>query len=170
MRHSVQVFDVWLSAFVCGPTPTESGKAVTSHTPIIHPRRRWIRRIVLGMSRPSADVSSLTEEQQSILQQYTSITNQDAEAAIPLLQRSQWNVQVRHAPMCSRILYTWKSYSKVKARFPCHPSLTRPPDSNPTLLRWRAHLRSSRRSSGGVPSSRHPPLRNPHERLLRSFP
>jgi len=48
------------------------------------------------MSSSSADISSLTEEQQSILQQYTSITNQEVDAAIPLLQRSQWNVQVIH--------------------------------------------------------------------------
>jgi len=48
------------------------------------------------MSSSSADISSLTEEQQSSLQQYTSITNQEVDAAIPLLQRSQWNVQVRH--------------------------------------------------------------------------
>jgi FAS-associated factor 2 len=47
------------------------------------------------MSSSPADVSSLTEEQQASLQQYTSITNQDVEPAVGLLQRSQWNVQVR---------------------------------------------------------------------------
>jgi FAS-associated factor 2 len=49
------------------------------------------------MASPTAqaDISQLSEEQQLALQQYTSVTDQDAGAAIPLLQRSQWNVQVR---------------------------------------------------------------------------
>jgi FAS-associated factor 2 len=29
------------------------------------------------------------------LQQFTSMTDQDLESALPILQRSQWNVQVR---------------------------------------------------------------------------
>jgi UBA-like protein len=41
------------------------------------------------------DLSSLTPEQQSALEQYTAVTNQQIEDAIPLLNRTQWNVQVR---------------------------------------------------------------------------
>lgn len=41
------------------------------------------------------DISSLSEGQQVALGTYTSVTNQEASEAIPLLQRSEWNVQVR---------------------------------------------------------------------------
>ena len=44
------------------------------------------------MSTP--DISQLSESQQAALQTYTSVTDQDPIAAIPLLQRSEWNVQV----------------------------------------------------------------------------
>lgn len=40
------------------------------------------------------DLGQLSASQQESLQQYTSVTNQELKDAIPLLQRSQWNVQV----------------------------------------------------------------------------
>jgi FAS-associated factor 2 len=40
------------------------------------------------------DISSLSEEQQLALQQYTSVTDQDLAAAVPLLQKCQWNTQI----------------------------------------------------------------------------
>jgi FAS-associated factor 2 len=43
---------------------------------------------------PEVDIGQLSEDQQLALQQYTSVTDQDVNAAIPVLQRSQWNVQV----------------------------------------------------------------------------
>lgn len=46
------------------------------------------------MADAGADISQLTEEQQAALQQFTSVTDQDHETAIPLLQRCQWNVQI----------------------------------------------------------------------------
>jgi FAS-associated factor 2 len=46
------------------------------------------------MASAGIDISSLTAEQQATLQQYTAVTDQDSAAAIPLLQRSEWNVQV----------------------------------------------------------------------------
>jgi UBA-like domain len=46
------------------------------------------------MASSDMDVASLTPEQQSALEQYMSFTSQELEAAVPLLQRSQWNVQV----------------------------------------------------------------------------
>jgi len=42
----------------------------------------------------SSDISQLTSSQQEALQTYTSVTDQDPIAAIPLLQRSEWNVQI----------------------------------------------------------------------------
>lgn len=50
------------------------------------------------MAEADADISSLTEDQQSTLQQYTSVTDQEVSAAIPLLRRCEWNVQVRAKP------------------------------------------------------------------------
>ncbi|KAF2849113.1 hypothetical protein T440DRAFT_469538 [Plenodomus tracheiphilus IPT5] len=46
------------------------------------------------MADPSVDISSLTEEQQLALQQYTAVTDQEVDKAIPLLTRCQWNVQI----------------------------------------------------------------------------
>ena len=46
------------------------------------------------MASPDVDISTLSDSQQVALQTYTSVTDQDLAAAIPLLQRSQWNVQV----------------------------------------------------------------------------
>lgn len=40
------------------------------------------------------DLGRLTAGQQEALQQYTDVTSQDIREAIPLLERSQWNVQV----------------------------------------------------------------------------
>jgi FAS-associated factor 2 len=40
------------------------------------------------------DISQLTAAQQEALQTYTAVTDQDPVAAIPLLQRCEWNVQI----------------------------------------------------------------------------
>jgi FAS-associated factor 2 len=46
------------------------------------------------MASQEANIDELSESQQLALQQYTSVTDQDVNSAIPILQRSQWNVQV----------------------------------------------------------------------------
>lgn len=43
------------------------------------------------------DLGQLSASQQEALQQYTQVTDQELKDAIPLLQRSQWNVQVSAA-------------------------------------------------------------------------
>lgn len=48
------------------------------------------------MASVEVDIGQLSESQQLALEQYTAVTNQEPEAAISLLQRSQWNLQVRH--------------------------------------------------------------------------
>ncbi|XXH05767.1 PAB-dependent poly(A)-specific ribonuclease subunit 3 [Hypoxylon texense] len=45
-------------------------------------------------SNGDVDISQLSPEQQSALEQYTQVTAQDIKDAVPLLQRSQWNVQI----------------------------------------------------------------------------
>lgn len=42
----------------------------------------------------AVDLSELSPSQQEALEQYTAVTNQEIKDAVPLLQRSQWNVQV----------------------------------------------------------------------------
>lgn len=46
------------------------------------------------MASPATDLSALTEEQQLALQQFTSVTDQDLESALPLLRKCQWNAQI----------------------------------------------------------------------------
>lgn len=41
------------------------------------------------------EAGQLSGSQQDALQQYVAVTNQEPKEAIPLLERSQWNVQVR---------------------------------------------------------------------------
>lgn len=59
------------------------------------PRSRLLQENRLRMASQGTDVSELSESQQLALQQYTAVTDQDVAAAIPLLRRSEWNVQVR---------------------------------------------------------------------------
>ncbi|KAH8586537.1 hypothetical protein B0O99DRAFT_557919 [Bisporella sp. PMI_857] len=46
------------------------------------------------MATSDVDTSALSEAQQLALQQFTSVTDQEPAAAIPLLQRSEWNVTI----------------------------------------------------------------------------
>lgn len=46
------------------------------------------------MSGAETDIGQLSQSEQEALQTYIGVTGQDAAEAIPLLQRSQWNVQV----------------------------------------------------------------------------
>ncbi|KAL3422742.1 ubx domain protein [Phlyctema vagabunda] len=46
------------------------------------------------MASTASDISQLSESQQLALQQYTAVTDQNTAEAIPLLQRSQWNVEI----------------------------------------------------------------------------
>lgn len=46
------------------------------------------------MADVGVDVGQLSPSQQEALQQYTQVTNQELKDAVPLLERSQWNVQV----------------------------------------------------------------------------
>ncbi|KAF4976757.1 hypothetical protein FZEAL_6614, partial [Fusarium zealandicum] len=46
------------------------------------------------MAEGEVDLGQLSSSQQEALNQYTQVTNQDITEAIPLLQRSEWNVQI----------------------------------------------------------------------------
>jgi FAS-associated factor 2 len=45
-------------------------------------------------SADGPDIGQLSETEQAALQTYMTVTGQEPDAAIPLLRRSQWNVQV----------------------------------------------------------------------------
>lgn len=62
------------------------------------------------MASSDGDIGRLTESQQLALHTYTSVTDQEPSAAIPLLERSQWNVQV--VPLAAHESYeaTWMEY------------------------------------------------------------
>ena len=47
------------------------------------------------MASSEIDLGQLSDSQRLALETYTSVTNQEPSSAVPLLQRSQWNVQVR---------------------------------------------------------------------------
>lgn len=47
------------------------------------------------MSSPGLDISQLSDNEKSALETYIAVTSQEPSEAIPLLRRSQWNVQVR---------------------------------------------------------------------------
>ncbi|CEO59285.1 Putative UBX domain protein [Penicillium brasilianum] len=46
------------------------------------------------MSSAEVDLDQLSESERSALEQYTSVTGQELAEAVPLLRRSQWNVQI----------------------------------------------------------------------------
>lgn len=55
------------------------------------------------MSADEIDIAELSPSEQEALQTYTTVTGQEPSAAIPLLRRSQWNVQVCawHYSLCT---------------------------------------------------------------------
>ncbi|KAI5867680.1 hypothetical protein GGS23DRAFT_549442 [Durotheca rogersii] len=48
----------------------------------------------MASNNADVDIGRLSQEQQSVLEQYTQVTAQDVKDAVPLLERSQWNVQI----------------------------------------------------------------------------
>lgn len=49
---------------------------------------------IVAMADSGIDLSTLTEDQQLALQQFTSVTDQNLETAVPLLRRCEWNPQI----------------------------------------------------------------------------
>jgi FAS-associated factor 2 len=49
------------------------------------------------------DLDQLSASQQTAVLQYSEVTSQDIKDAIPLLQRSQWNVHVRPTESFCRV-------------------------------------------------------------------
>ncbi len=75
-----------------GPWSRSIYKAPTSNSPST---KHFGVNLSLFMAESSTDLSQLNDTQRSALQTYLAVTNQEHVAAIPLLERSQWNVEVR---------------------------------------------------------------------------
>lgn len=69
------------------------------------------------------DVEQLSPSQQEALQQYMGVTDQDIKDAVPLLERSQWNVQVDF------LLLSMALMNRITD--------AEPPDCHFQILRWR---------------------------------
>lgn len=48
------------------------------------------------MSSADLDIERLSDSEKAALETYTAVTGQEPSEAIPLLRRSQWNIQVCH--------------------------------------------------------------------------
>ena len=62
--------------------------------PIYHGHKLHDPLIRSAMADSTLDISQLNEAQQEALQTYTSVTDSDPIAAIPILQRAEWNTQI----------------------------------------------------------------------------
>ncbi|KXT09048.1 hypothetical protein AC579_4709 [Pseudocercospora musae] len=116
------------------------------------------------MAEPSAiDLSALTEEQQLALQQFTSVTDQNLEAAVPLLQKCQWNAQIAITRFFDGDADTVDPIVEA-ARAPPPPQNSRRTE---TLLDT-IPARSSRRATGLQPAPRVVPT--PQSQLTQPLP
>ncbi|KAK6066953.1 ubx domain-containing protein [Seiridium cupressi] len=78
------------------PYPAEFlGQRQTLHGFGKHFYVTWRNGANVNMSdEAGVDISQLSAEQQAALEQYTAVTAQEIKDAVPLLERSQWNVQI----------------------------------------------------------------------------
>ena len=119
------------------------------------------------MASDAVDLTSLSEEQQLALQQFTSVTDQELTTALPLLQKCQWNAQIAITRFFDGDADTVDPAAEA-ARIP-------PPDSNArrseTLMDQMPSRPSSsraRRGAGLEPAPRVVPT--PESQLVRPVP
>jgi FAS-associated factor 2 len=96
------------------------------------------------------DISALSEEQQLALQQYTSVTDQDLAAAVPLLQKCQWNTQIAITRFFDGDADTVDPVAEA-ARAPPPPSNSRRSETLMDTIPTRYSTRSSRRGLEAAP-------------------
>lgn len=65
------------------------------------------------MADSDFDPGQLSESQQEALGTYTAVTNQEPSAAVRLLDRSQWNVQVSVGYLCDLKLNCADCYCEI---------------------------------------------------------
>ncbi|KAF1811442.1 hypothetical protein P152DRAFT_437813 [Eremomyces bilateralis CBS 781.70] len=99
------------------------------------------------MAPPVPNLDALTDIQRDALQQYRDVTNQDVEAAIPVLERSQWNVQFAIS----------RFFDGEPASDPVADALAQPPQPSQrqeTLMNGFSNTASSSRRSQFEPAPR----------------
>lgn len=96
------------------------------------------------------DISALSEEQQLALQQYTSVTDQDLAAAVPLLQKCQWNTQIAITRFFDGDADTIDPAAEA-ARAPPPPANSRRSETLMDTIPTRYSTRSSRRGLEPAP-------------------
>lgn len=112
------------------------------------------------------DITALSEDQQLSLQQFTSVTDQDLDSAVPLLQRCQWNAQIAITRFFDGDADTVDPAAEA-ARAPPPPTDTRRQETLMDNIPSRSSSRHSRRS-GLEPAPRVVPT--PQNQLSQPMP
>ena len=112
------------------------------------------------------DISALSEEQQLALQQYTSVTDQDPAAAVPLLQKCQWNTQIAITRFFDGDADTIDPAAEAARAPPPPPTNSRRSETLMDTIPTRYSTRSSRR--GLEPAPRVVPT--PESQLSKPMP
>lgn len=97
------------------------------------------------------DISSLSEEQQLALQQYTSVTDQDLAAAVPLLQKCQWNTQIAITRFFDGDADTIDPAAEAARAPPPPPANSRRSETLMDTIPTRYSIRSTRRGLEPAP-------------------
>ena len=133
------------------------------------------------MAGSAFDPGQLSESQQLALGTYTSVTNQEPSAAIPLLRRSEWNVQVNNSLGVWRIfrLTTQIAIAKFfdgevpdpveEARAALPSTTSTPPSRRETLLNGSPSFRRSSVSPSREPAPRIVPQPESHRSYTAPF-
>jgi FAS-associated factor 2 len=97
------------------------------------------------------DISALSEEQQLALQQYTSVTDQDLAAAVPLLQKCQWNTQIAITRFFDGDADTVDPVAEAARAPPPPPATSRRQETLMDTIPTRHSTRSARRGLEPAP-------------------
>ncbi|KAI9886013.1 MAG: 60S ribosomal protein L17 [Watsoniomyces obsoletus] len=117
-------------------------------------------------SPSGVDIAQLNEDQQLALQQFTSVTNQELDAAIPILQRSEWNVQIAIAKFFDGETAAVDVHSTANGESVAPP---RPSRRQETLLNGFSSSRSLRSLKGLTPAPRIVPQSRNQQSSFLSF-
>ncbi|KAK0285164.1 UBX domain-containing protein 10 [Friedmanniomyces endolithicus] len=121
------------------------------------------------MPDPNFDITSLSEEQQLALQQFTSVTDSELNAAVPLLQKCQWNAQIAITRFFDGDADTVDPAAEAaRAPPPPPPQAGRRPETLIDSLSPRSH--SSRRSHDQRPDTVPRIVPTPESQLIRPLP
>ncbi|KAK0335631.1 UBX domain-containing protein 10 [Friedmanniomyces endolithicus] len=122
------------------------------------------------MSDSDFDITSLSEEQQVALQQFTSVTDSELNAAVPLLQKCQWNAQIAITRFFDGDGDTVDPAAEAaRALPPPPPQAGRRPETLTDSISPRSHS-SRRRSQAERPDTVPRIVPIPESQLIRPLP